>query len=81
MLNIERLAVEDFFRFGEGGDRSLIQPANKALLDWQKRLGVAITSCGDLRGDFFLSGKGRRGPKFDSDFFYAILKFINSDNK
>jgi hypothetical protein len=25
MLNIERLAVEDFFRFGEGGDRSLIQ--------------------------------------------------------
>jgi hypothetical protein len=34
-----------------------------------------------LRGDFFVSGEGRRGSKFDSVFFYAILNFINSDNK
>jgi len=60
---------------------ALSSQLNKALLDWQKGLGMAITSCGDLRGDFFVSGKGRRGSKFDSDFFYAILNFINSDNK
>jgi hypothetical protein len=42
---------------------------------------MAITPRGDLRGDFFVSGKGRRGSKFDSVFFYAILNFINSDNK
>jgi hypothetical protein len=34
-----------------------------------------------LRGDFIVSGKGRRGSKFDSESFYAILNFINSDNK
>jgi hypothetical protein len=34
-----------------------------------------------LRGDFFVPGKVRRGSKFDSVFFYAILNFINSDNK
>lgn len=60
---------------------TLSSQLNKALLDWQKGLGMAITPCGDLRGDFLVSGKGRRGSKFDSDSFYAILNFINSDNK
>jgi len=37
--NIERLAVEDFFRFGEGGDRSLIQPAKQGSTRLTKRTG------------------------------------------
>jgi len=39
MLNIERLAVEDFFRFGEGGDRSLIQPAKQGPTRFAERTG------------------------------------------
>ncbi len=81
MLNIERLAVEDFLGLEKEEIGALSSQLNKALLDWQKGLGITITPRGDLRGDFFVPGKGRRGPKFDSDFFYAILNFINSDNK
>jgi hypothetical protein len=39
MLNIERLAVEDFFRFGEGGDRNLIQPAKQGATRIAERTG------------------------------------------
>ncbi len=60
---------------------ALSSQLNKALLDSQKGLEIAITPCGDLRGDFFVLGKVRRRPKFDSVFFYAILNFINSDNQ
>jgi len=81
MLNIERLAVEDYLGLEKEEIGALSSQLNKALLDWQKGLGITITPRGDLRGDFFVSGKGRRGSKFDSDFFYAILNFINSDNK
>ncbi|NOR21664.1 MAG: hypothetical protein GQ476_03080 [Candidatus Aminicenantes bacterium] len=79
--NIERLAVEDYLGLEKEEIGTLSSQLNKALLDWQKGLGMAITPRGDLRGDFFVSGKVRRGSKFDSDFFYAILNFINSDNK
>ncbi len=79
--NIERLAVEDYLGLEKEEIGALSSHLNKALLDWQKGLGMAITPSGDLRGDFFVSGKVRRGSKFDSDFFYAILTFINSDNK
>jgi len=79
--NIERLAVEDYLGLEKEEIGTLSSQLNKALLDWQKGLGMAITPRGDLRGDFFVSEKVRRGSKFDSDFFYAILNFINSDNK
>ncbi len=78
---IERLAVEDFLALEKEEIGSLSSQLNKVLLEWQKGLGITITPKGDLRGDFFSSRKGRRGSKFDSDFFYAILHFINSDNK
>ena len=39
MLDIEKLAVEDFFRFGEGGDRSLIQPAKQGATRFAERAG------------------------------------------
>ncbi len=39
MLNIEKLAVEDFFRFGEGGDRSLVQPAKQGATRIAERAG------------------------------------------
>jgi hypothetical protein len=39
MLDIEKLAVEDFFRFGEGGDRSLIQPAKQGATRIAERTG------------------------------------------
>jgi hypothetical protein len=38
---------------------ALSSQLNKALLDWQKGLGMAITPCDDLQGDFLVSGKGR----------------------
>ena len=46
MLNIERLAVEDFFRFGEGGDRSLVQPAKQGSI----RLTNRTVDCNHPQG-------------------------------
>jgi len=37
--NIERLAVEDFFSLGEGGDRSLVQPAKQGATRLAERTG------------------------------------------
>ncbi len=51
--NIERLAVEDYLGLEKEEIGALSSQLNKALLDWQKGLGMAITPCGDLRGDFF----------------------------
>jgi hypothetical protein len=60
MLNIERLAVEDYLGLEKEEIGTLSSQLNKALLDWQKGLGITITPRGDLRGDFLVSGKGRR---------------------
>jgi len=59
MLNIERLAVEDYLGLEKEEIGALSSQLNKARLAWQKRLAIAITLSGDLWGDFFVSGKGR----------------------
>ena len=67
MLNIERLAVEDYLGLEKEEIGALSSQLNKAPLDWQKGLGITITSSGDLRGDFFISGKGRKCWLFRED--------------
>jgi hypothetical protein len=67
VLNIERLAVEDYLGLEKEEIGALSSQLNKALLDCQNRLAIAITSRGDLQGDFFVPGKGRRCWLFRED--------------
>jgi hypothetical protein len=67
MLNIERLAVEDYLGLEKEEIGALSSQLNKAPLDWQKGQGIAITSRGDLWGDFFVSQKRRKCWLFRED--------------
>ncbi len=60
MLNIERLAVEDYLGLEKEEIGTLSSQLNKALLDWQKGPEITITSCGDLRGDFLYLERGEK---------------------
>jgi hypothetical protein len=80
MINIERLAVEDFLGLEKEEIGALSSQLNKARLASQKRLAIAITPSGELWGDFFVYGKGRNcwllredKQKEDSGMFFSGL--------
>ncbi len=73
MLNIERLAVEDFLGLEKEEIGTLSSQLNKALLDSQKRLGMTITPRGDLRGDFLYLERGEDDRSLTLFFFMLYL--------